>query len=66
MMSYFATECKERSQSIEGPCDDFFKDWVYPVGHSMALGSMKVSMNYPHLDDAIHGTSVFNLGMHIH
>ena len=45
MMSYFATECQERSQSIEGPCDDFFEDWVYPVGHSMALGSMKVSIS---------------------
>ena len=44
MMSYFATECIERSQTIAGPCGDFFDDWIYPVGHSMSLGSMKVSV----------------------
>ena len=46
MMSYFATECLERSQSIPGPCGDFYDDWVYPVGHSISLGSIKVSVSY--------------------
>ena len=43
MMSYLVSECLERSHYDSSPCDPSLDDWIYPVGHSLSLGSFQVS-----------------------